>query len=181
MARIPRPLGSGLALALLLAVAPALSAAQTEAEPEAVTAPLPRPAGLSEPEGADPEAAADLFARPGIAEETRRALALYEAGDGDAAAALLDRLAARHPRIGELPARRAALALAAGDPALGKAELQRAASSGFGLSEALADPLFAPLAEDPDLAALASLPPAPAPPEPVPAPSLGGEARARPG
>ena len=178
MARMSRPRSSGLAaaLALLLAAAPALSAAQTE-DPAARTAPLPRPAGLSEPEGADPEAAADLFARPEIAAETRRALALYEAGDGEGAAALLDRLAARHPRIGEIPARRAALALAAGDPVLGKAELERAAGAGFGLGEVLADPLFAPLAEDPDLAALASLPPAPAPPEPVPAPILGGEAR----
>jgi hypothetical protein len=183
LARMFRPRSSGLAAALaLLLAAPALSAAQTGGEaggedPAARTAPLPRPAGLSEPEGADPEAAADLFARPEIAAETRRALALYEAGDGEAAAALLDRLAARHPRIGEIPARRAALALAAGDPALGKAELQRAAGAGFDLSEALADPLFAPLADDPDLAALAARPPAPAPPEPVPAPILGGEAR----
>lgn len=178
----PPRCGFAVALALLLAAAPALSAAQTGREtgvedPAARTAPLPRPAGLSEPEGADPEAAADLFARPEIAAETRRALALYEAGDGAAAAALLDRLAARHPRIGEIPARRAALALAAGDPALGKVELERAAGAGFDLSEALADPLFAPLADDPDLAALAARPPAPPSPEPVPAPILGGEAR----
>ena len=179
----PRGFGLAVALALLLAAAPALWAAETAAEAgpapvtAAVTRPLPRPAGLSEPEGADPQAAADLFARPGIADETRRALALYDAGEPEAAAALLGRLAARHPRIGEIHARRAALALAAGDPILGKAELQLAASAGFDLSGALADPLFAPLAGDADLAAAASLPPPPAPPVPVPAPLVAGEAR----
>lgn len=195
MACFPRPLRSGLAgaLALLLAAAPALAAAETGTETAVgaataieagtglsavATGPRPRPATLDDSEGTDPETAADLFARPEIADETRRALALYETGDAEAAAALLGRLALRHPRIGEIHARRAALALAEGDAILGRIELQAAAAAGYGgLAEALADPLFAPLAQDPDLAALAARP-APAPtPDPVPALAVAGMAR----
>ena len=107
---------------------------------------------------------------PDIAEDRRVAFALAEAGEPGEAAAILDALVARHPGLGALQADRAALALIAGDPGSARAALIAAADAGFrGLAALLAEPLFAPLAGDPALAARAADPP-PAPPAPVPAP-----------
>ncbi|MBP7002998.1 hypothetical protein [Amaricoccus sp.] len=174
---------AGLLLATLLALLPAAPrAAETAAAaipgaPEDLTGgvarvvagPLPRP----EPAPADPRAAAELFAMPEIADETRRALGLVEAGDPEGAAAIFDDLVARHPSLGLPRIRRAALAMMAGDPDAALAGLEAAAGDPA-LPEALADPLFAPLAGDPGFVALAALPAPPAPPAPIPAPVAGG-------
>ena len=106
---------------------------------------------------------------PDIAEDRRVAFALAEAGEPGEAAAILDALVARHPGLGALHADRAALALLAGDPGSARAALLAAADAGFpDLAALLAEPLFAPLAGDPALAARAADPPPP--PAPVPAP-----------
>ncbi len=203
---IPRRPGlCAAALALLAALAAAAAAGPTsEAAPEAASeaaseaipgrdgglAPLPRPAGLSaaSPAGPaaepviDPEAEATLFAMPEIAAETRRALALVEAGEPEAAAAVFDRQIALHPGLGDLRLSRAAVAMLAGDPGRAAAELEAAAAAGApGLAAALADPLLAPLAADPALAAALAAAPTPEPghplrPDPVPAPVTDGVA-----
>ena len=138
--------------------------------------PLPRPAPISV--AADPAAEADLFAMPEIADATRRALALIDAGDLDAAAAVFDRLIAGHPDLGLLRANRAAVAMLAGAPDLALLHLEAAAARPFeGLPGTLADPLFAPIAAAPAPAVLAA-PPAPGPlPPPLPAAIVGGVAR----
>jgi hypothetical protein len=114
---------------------------------------------------------------PGIADETRRALALVEAGEIPAAAGILDRLIARHPGLGQLRAGRAAVAMLANDPDLALVHLEAAAVQGFPVAEASADPLFAPLAGAPALAALAARPAPEPPPAPLPAPIVAGVAR----
>ena len=161
-----------LLIAALLLSGPA--GAQT---PAPVTGPLPRPDLWALVAPADPRTEAALFAMPEIADETRRALGLIDAGDPEAAAAIFDALIDRHPEMGLLRARRAAVAMLAGDPDRAIAELEAAADVGFDeLAEALTDPLFAPIAFDPAIAALAALPPAPAPPPPEPALVLGRSA-----
>ena len=151
----------------LLALALALPLAAA-AEP----APSPRP--LPEMDAA----ALDLFVMPEVADDIRRALAAAEAGDLDGAAALLDRRLAGHPGLREAHAARAAVAMLAGDPPAALAHLE--AARGLDLAAFAADPLFAPLAADPELAprlaALLAAPVAPAAP-PVPAPVMGGVAR----
>jgi hypothetical protein len=130
-------------------------------------APLPRPVAVAAP--ADPQAEADLFVMPEIADETRRALALVQADDFDGAAGVFDRLIALHPDLGLLRANRAAVAMLAGSPDLARAHLEAAAERGF--AEAGADPLFAAIADAPALAARAAAinPPAvTAAPEPAP-------------
>jgi hypothetical protein len=171
-----RPRRPARALAVLAALAAAPALAQTVPQ----TAPLPRPAAVAGAAGpeVDPEVEAALFAMPEIADATRRALALIEAGETAAAASIFDALIARHPGLGRLRADRAAIAMLAGDPELALAELEAAAARGFpGLAEVAADPIFAPLAGDPGLAALAALPPPAAPPAPVPAPVVAGAAQ----
>ena len=115
---------------------------------------------------------------PAIADATRRAQALLDAGETDAAAAVFDGLIARHPDLGLLRVNRAAVAMLAGDARRPRSpSSQAAAADGHpGLAEVAADPLFAPLAGDPALAALVALPAAP-PPAPAPAPVTGGAAR----
>jgi hypothetical protein len=166
----------GLSAAVWMALAPGPAAG---AEP----APLPRPATAAPADAptpaappVDPEAEAELFARPAIADETRRALGLIAAGDTDAAAAIFDGLIARHPDIASLRVDRAAIALVAGAPELARAHLLAAADRGFpDLAAVLADPLFAPLAGDAALAARAAEPvPAAPAPAPVPAPVAEG-------
>ncbi len=142
--------------------------------------PLPRPAAPlaapADPAPPDPRAEADLFARPELAEEVRRAFEQIQAGDTAGAGRRLDELAAAHPTLGELRVDRAALAMLEGAPDAALDNLEAAARAGFGGVAALAaDPLFAPLAADPRFAALAAAPP-PAPPAPVPAPVTDGRA-----
>lgn len=115
----------------------------------AAPGPEPRPAALAEPEGVDPAVAARLFAEPEVADQTRNALALLEAGDTAEAAALFDQMIARHPGMGLLHARRAAVALLLEDPDRARAEIRAAAEAGLpDLAGVLADPLFAPIAGD---------------------------------
>lgn len=146
--------------------APTRAAALAEDPVPPVAGPLPRPA----PAPADPRAEAELFAMPQIADATRRAVGFVDAGDLAGAAAVFDALIAADPALGAPRIRRAAVAMLADDPDAALAELETAASRPFpGLAEALADPIFAPLAGDPGFAALTALPAAPPSPGPVPA------------
>ena len=96
---------------------------------------------------------------PRVTEASRAALETARTGDLSAAIGMLDALVVQHPGIGLVQANRAALAMLAGEPEAARAGLLRAAESGFaGLADYLADPLFAPLAADPDLVALAARP-----------------------
>ena len=141
------------------------------ADSAAAPGPEPRPAALAEPEGVDPAVAARLFAEPEVADQTRSALALLEAGDTAEAAALFDQMIARHPGMGLLHARRAAVALLLEDPDRARAEIRAAAEAGLpDLAGVLADPLFAPIAGDADLQALAARPEPGAGPDAEPAP-----------
>lgn len=126
-------------------------------------APLPRPVPVSI--SVDPALEADLFAMPGIAEQTREALGRVQAGDLDGAGVLLDTLATNHPRIGLLAANRATLHMLRGDFAAALASLELAGANGFdGFADLAADPLFAPIAEAPRFTRLlaAQTPAAPA-------------------
>lgn len=153
------------------------TAAPIPADPAAAPGPEPRPAALAEPEGVDPAVAARLFAEPEVAEQTRSALALLEAGDTAEAAALFDQMIARHPGMGLLHARRAAVALLLEDPDRARAEIRAAAAAGLpDLAGVLADPLFAPLAGDAELQALAARPEPEAELAPEPAPIRDGTA-----
>ena len=158
---------AALALGLL-----AFPAAATE------TAPPPRPA-LETP---DPRAAADLFAMPAIAGDIRLALGRAAAGDLDGAAALLDARIRDHPDPAALQAARAVVAALAGDGPAALEHLAAAARGGLPrLRSLIADPVFTPLAADPELgfrlAALAALPEPDARPLPRPLPVTGGVAR----
>ncbi len=140
-------------------------------------APLPRPQPVA---AGDPETAADLFAMPAVAEATRTALELVQAGDPEDAARLLDRMVQRHPGLGSLRIDRAALAMLAGDPDLALVHLDAASAAGSpDLAGLEGDPLFAPLAADPvrgpRLAALLARP-APTAPVPAPTPVIDGSA-----
>jgi hypothetical protein len=151
----------GLAALFLLGAIPLPRAAET---------PLPRPVAAAPAVPApplDPAAEADLFAMPRITEASRAALQAAQAGDLEGALALLDPLVAAHPGAGLLQASRAALAMLAGDTGAARAGLMRAGHAGFpDLGGWLADPLFAPLAADPELAAFAAAAPE-APPAPA--------------
>jgi hypothetical protein len=139
--------------------------------------PMPRPAGseagATEPAVTmpDPQAEADLFAMPRIAEELRFALGRLQGGDLVGATRILDDLIHRHPNIGPLHANRAALAVLAGETGTALEALEEAARHGTPeLPALLADPLFAPLAADPATARqLAALAEAPEPLSPSPA------------
>ena len=72
-----------------------------------VAGPAPRPA----PAPPDPRAEAELFAMPGLADATRRALGFFEAGDLAGAAAVFDALVAAGPDLGPPRIRRAAVAM----------------------------------------------------------------------
>ena len=132
--------------------------------------PLPRPLPAV---AVDPEAAADLFAMPAVAEATHMALELVQAGDPEGAAHLLDRMVQRHPGLGPLRIDRAALAMLADDPDLALFHLDAAAAQGSPeLAGLETDPLFAPLATDPARGPrFAALLARPAPPTPVPLPA----------
>ena len=154
-----------------------------------ITAPLPRPAlapgAAPGPAAAEPargpapepapEPAADaLFSRPVAAAEVDLALAQAEAGDLAGAAGRLDARIAASPSLPEPRAARAAVAMLAGDPRRALGALEAAADAGLGnLANLLADPLFAPLSDDPALAprvaALAARPAPPPLPDSVPA------------
>jgi hypothetical protein len=175
MTRAPAILLLALAFLAPLSPARAAEAAGEEVVPP-VAGPLPRPA----PAPADPRAAAALLAMPEIADETRRAIGLVEAGDPAGAAGIFDALISRHPDVGLPRIRRAAIAMLTQDPDRALAEL-KAAAGDPALPEALADPLFAALAADPGFAALVALPPAPPMAPPVPAPVAGGIAPLGPG
>ncbi|MFQ8431928.1 hypothetical protein [Amaricoccus sp. W119] len=102
-------------------------------------------------------AEADLFAMPRIAEQTRAASARIQAGDLDGAAAILDRLARDHPRIGLLEANRATLLALRGDTEAAVGALRAAAARGYdGIAALAADPIFSVIARDPRIAALAA-------------------------
>ena len=155
---------AALALGLL-----AFPAAATE------IAPPPRPA-LEAP---DPRTAADLFAMPAIAGDVRLALGRAAAGDLDGAAALLDARIRDHPDPAALQAARAVVAALAGDGPAALEHLAAAARGGLPrLRSLIADPVFTPLAADPELgfrlAALAALPEPDAAPLPRPAPVTSG-------
>jgi hypothetical protein len=151
-----------------VALSAGLALALAGTAPAGEVAPLPRPLA---PAAVDPRAAADLFAMPAIAAQTRAALGLAQAGELGAAAEMLDRLVRNHPDLGGLRANRAAVAMLAGDTQAARAELAAAAAAGFDPRPLLADPLFAPLAAEP----LAAPVPAPAL-APVAAPVAGGAA-----
>lgn len=105
---------------------------------------------------------------PGIATASRAARAMAQAGDLAGAEAVLAPRLAAYPGVGLLQADRALVAMLAGDTDTARAGLLAAGEAGFpDLAAWLADPLFAPLAGDADLAALAATPPAP-PPLPAP-------------
>ena len=97
-----------------------------------------------------------------------------QAGELAAAGARLDALVARYPDLAGLQANRAALAMRAGDDGAGaRPSSPPPPASGFpDLAAVVADPLFAPLAADPRLAALAgpAAPPPAAPPVAGPGP-----------
>jgi hypothetical protein len=112
-------------------------------------APLPRP-GPARIE-IDPETAADLFAMPGIAARLREVAMLADAGATGEAAVLLDRLILRHPNLGELRANRAALAMLEGEGQAALADLEAAAETGLEMGPLLAEPVFAPLGDQPGL------------------------------
>ena len=113
----------------------------------------PRPRRAQEPAPGEE----DLFAMPAIAEQTRAAFGLPQAGDLAGAAAIFDRLIELHPGLGLLRADRATLAMLQGDAREALAGLEAAVADGFtGMAPLAADPLFAPLAGDPRFAALAA-------------------------
>lgn len=178
LGRMRRPRCNAVLVLALLGSAPGVAA-----EPGPLPRPLARslavPAPLAVLAVPDPRAEAALFAMPAIAEATRRALGLLQAGDAQGAGRLLDALVLRHPDLGMLRANRAALAMLAGDTAGARAMLEAAAARGFdGIASLVADPLFAGLARDPALRALLAAAPAPAPPPaPVPARVLDRQAR----
>jgi hypothetical protein len=162
--------------AFLLAMA--AGATETVFPTDIQTAPLPRP--LPAEFQIDPETAADLFAMPEIAARLREASGLAEVGALDEAALLLDRLILRHPRLAELRANRAALAMLEGDRPAALADLEAAAEAGLEMGPLLAEPVFAPLGKDPALAPqVAGLATAAAPerlPKPGPSPVWSGRA-----
>lgn len=167
----PRGLHRLVLLAALGLAGPVLARAATSPMP-AVERPLPRPMA----EAVDPRAAADLFAMPRIARETRAAAGRAAAGDLDGAAAILDALLSDHPGLAGLHATRAALFMLAGAPEAALQSLETAARGTEGLGPLLEAPLLAPLAADPAFqerfAALDRIA-APAP-APVPARISGG-------
>ena len=173
--RDPPPLRRGFRLGCrlgLAALAVAGAAAAGEVPPPPRPAPAAAPDAAPVSDAASDAVAASLFAMPAVTGETRAALGRIPGDDLDAAAAALDALVARHPDVGVVYANRAALAMLEGDPEAAMALLETAAAHGFeGLPRLAADPLFAPLAGDPRLAALIA-----ATPVPVPAPVEGGTA-----
>ena len=170
------------AVGLLLLAAPPRPAAGQPAE----AGPLPRP--LPVLAAIDPRAEADLFAMPAIAEASRAAAELAQAGDPAAAAGLLDAVIADHPDLGAVRAMRAGVAMLAGDPATALADLAAAAEHGADLGPLADDPLFAPLHADPRFRELAAPPGAAAdaragarPGRERPRPGLGRQHRLGPG
>jgi hypothetical protein len=157
-------------------ISPEIRAASAAALPDM---PAPPPARPGE-DGADPEAAARLFAMPEAAAIVRAATEAFLAGAPEEATRLLDAGIARLPFLGELRAGRAVLAMLAGEPEAALGQLEPAlAGGGVRLSEIAADPVLGPLVADPAAAArleaAASAAPPPAPP-PVPAPVAAGRA-----
>lgn len=140
---------------------------------ENTVAPAPTPA----PAPAPGYAGVGVFEMPGLADALANALLRVRAGDAAGAAAVLDRLAARHPRAWALQTSRALVAAVAGDRDGTVAALLAADRLGApGLVAALARPPLAALAGDPRLAGLTDRPAPDAPPPPGPA--LVSQARA---
>lgn len=110
--------------------------------------PLPRPQPVVT---ANDPAAADLFAMPHIAQTTRVASGLVEAGDLEGAARLLDTLIVEHPKLAGLQADRAVIFMLAGDAPSALRALEAIAEHGSSLGSLLEAPVFAPLAADPAL------------------------------
>ncbi|HET9069181.1 MAG TPA: hypothetical protein VFN28_11100, partial [Amaricoccus sp.] len=154
-------------------------AAPGQAAPESAPGSEPESEAGSESEPAPVEAPPDpaavaVFSLPAAAAEVDLALAQAEAGDLAGAARRLDARIAATPSLPGPRAARAAVAMLAGEPGRALDALEAAADAGLGtLPALLADPLFAPLASDPGLAAraaaLAARPAPPPAPEPVPA------------
>ena len=113
---------------------------------------------------------------PRITAATRLALEQAQAGDLPGGTRQVDDLLARYPGVSLLQLSRAALAMAANDPETAITNLQAAAAQGApGLAALETDPLFAPIAADPRITALATTPAAPNP-APPPTPAANGEA-----
>ena len=119
------------------------------------------------------------FAMPALAEQERAVALLVARGETATALAALDRLIEVYPQVPAFPARRALLAARLGEPEAALADLTRAVDLGFaGIARLATLPVFAPLADDPRLAALLARSPAPSPaPRPV-APALVRSGRA---
>ena len=115
---------------------------------------------------------------PAIADATRRAQALLDAGETDAAAAVFDGLIAAHPGLGLLRVNRAAVAMLAGDPDAALVQLQAAAADGHpGLADGRRRPAVRAARRRPGLAALVARARGRRAPAPAPAPVTGGAAR----
>lgn len=155
------PLRSLLAAFLVLVVLPGGAAGTPPPRPAPPAAAAA--AGPPAPVPPDPAAVA-LFSLPAAAGDVDLALAQADAGDLAGAIRRLDARIAVTPALPEPLAARAAVFMLAGDRTRALADLEAAADAGLeGLPALLADPLFAPLADDPALAAREAPAAAPAP------------------
>jgi hypothetical protein len=140
------------ALAVVLALAVPVPA--QDVVPAQDTGPAPRPEAFAPAD--EPQSAYDLFAMPKITAALQRMAAHVQAGDIVGAAEIVDALIVEHPTVGLLPASRAALHVLAGETDAAVEGLRTAAALGAAdLDRILGDPLFAGLADDPRLVALA--------------------------
>ena len=166
---ITRAMSLAVVAALAIAVGVPATAQSVPPPPRPLAAPA-ETADAELPETApvpDPAVAADLFAMPRIADESRIAIARLQGGDIEGAAAAFDRLITRHPSVPALHLNRAGLHMLAGEPNEAVAELITAVELGLpDLRATLADPLFLTIRADARLENLPDLP-VPAPPAPT--------------